>query len=220
MKIAIGGCAYRSMVHVVHASSVAYFTAGCVLAQHEVNLKYRHTSNLPQGRCLWLREQISEGQDIAVSVDSDTAFDPMEAIAVIEDFAIHCIAAQNVAIGIAPVFRSHKGTVALNLYTGHGKMLAVDECDSGHRRLWAGGFGMAVFNLAWFRRHWEKPFPESFGAPEESIDQGEDIQFCRSVARRNGAITTLWIPTKHYDSSSNRVIGGALTYKDGKLVIT
>lgn len=214
MRVTIGGCAYRSMVHVMHSQSVAYMVVALILNHHEAAFSYRHTSNLPQGRCLWLRARIASGDDIAVMVDSDTKFDPMTASVALESFA-----KDGAPIGIAPVIRDAKNGPALNIYSGHGRTVAPSECGGHTLSLWAGGFGFAAFNLAWFRTHWPLPFPEQFGEPEESIHQGEDIQFCRSVAKRNGLIRSMWIPTRHYDSTGHSFFGGSVDYRDGQMII-
>jgi hypothetical protein len=215
----IGGCAYRSMVHTAHASSVAGFADYCARSLSTVmhGIVYQHTSNLPQGRCLWLRDRINPLRsepiaDYAVSVDSDTAFSA-------EPLALSLTrVCGDIAIGIAPVIRDSGRGISLNIFHGPGEPLAVSACGAGYPELWAGGFGLVVFNLKWFRHNWRFPYPEQFGTELDYLNQGEDIQFCRSVVKRGGKIIPLWVPTAHYDSSGNRVIGGKLDYENGRMI--
>lgn len=213
-RIAIGGCAYRSQVHVAHAQSVAGFAGICESAAVSLDIVYQHTSNLPQGRSTWLRGRIdSAGVSMAVSVDSDTAFNASE---LFKSFPIFTKAD---AIGIAPVVRKTARGPMLNIYSDLGQTYAASQCGGAHPDLWAGGFGVAVFNLQWFRDNWDKPFPEVFGEPEDSINQGEDIQMCRSVIKRGGRVIPLWVSTVHYDTSGYQIIGGQLTYRNGRMII-
>jgi hypothetical protein len=219
--IAIGGCAYRSMVHCAHAASLAEFAVECrdddgaVLAE----IAYQHTSNLPQGRSLWLRDRIRGECDVAVTVDSDTAYDARSMLRGCQYMRATEFACPDIAIGIAPVIRVNRRGFSLNIFHAPGEPLAPSACGGGHPDLWAGGFGVAVFNLAWFRRNWTDPYPESFGIPSDSINQGEDIQMCRSVANRGGRIIPLWVPTTHYDMTGSVVVGESLGYLDGRMVV-
>jgi hypothetical protein len=216
--VQIGGCAYRSSVHVAHAQSIAGF-AQILTAHASIKLGgicYQHSSNLPQGRSLWLRARIAEREPLvhyAVSVDSDTAFGPVE---LCHSFA-HMVGRS--AIGIAPVIRKTSSGPQLNIYSSQGEPIAPASCGGGHPELWAGGFGLVVFNLRWFRENWPEPFPEPFGKPVEYINQGEDVQMCRSVISRGGRVIPLWIPTTHYDTSGFDVIGGcSIGYESGRMV--
>lgn len=156
-----------------------------------------HTSNLPQGRCLWLREQINDPRlTWAISVDGDTTFEAQDLLLELPRVI------GDAAIGIAPVRVG--GTEDLcNLCLSDG-----DESSHGARIGWgdelravlrgsgdiaSGGFGVAVFNLDWFRRQWAAPVPERV-----AIDTGEDIEFCRSVRARGGRIIALRVKTDHF----------------------
>lgn len=215
--IAVGGLAYRSSVHVAHAASIAELTA-YVMSTDSARLtaiKYQHTSNLPQGRSLWLRGlMMDRTTDYAVSVDSDTAFSASHLLGQIV-YMDH-----GTAIGIAPVCRvAPDGRARLNIYHAAGEPFESSTCGGGHPSLWAGGFGLAVFNMRWYRRHWPEPYPEMFGEPSvDYINQGEDIQMCRSVIARGGKVIPLWAPTTHYDSTAHAVIG-ATRYGDGRMQI-
>ena len=203
---------YRSMVHVGHAASVATLCSLSVPFGANVRLHYRHTSNLPQGRALWLRECLAMKADYAITLDSDTEFLASVLLKELDD-------TKNIpwAIGIAPVVRKRGEGIALNIYSGQGEAISPPTCGGGRPPLWAGGFGLAVFNLSWFANHWPLPYPEPFGDREEWISQGEDIQFCRSVVSRNGRIIPLWVPTAHYDGANDMIIGGRLSYSGGRM---
>lgn len=213
MNVVIGGCVYRSMVHTAHMMSVLDFVEALRGEADGVVLDYQHTSNLPQGRSLWLRRAIDRQiPGIAVTVDSDTSFSAdslfLELLAINRD----C----DWAIAVAPVIRNNR-PLGLNVFHARGEPLAPSVCGGGRPSLWAGGFGLAAFNLQWFRQHWT-PYPEPFGDSGDWINQGEDIQMCRSVVKRRGTIVPMWVPTTHYDCAGGSVVGASIRYRGGRMV--
>lgn len=211
----IGGCVYRLMVDTRHAGSLAALGAACIVRDSGpllADIDYMHTSNLPQGRALWLRRQIDNRMiRWAVSVDGDTSF---HAAALLHEMPL---VDASFAIGLAPVRIGGTADLCnLNLdaedervqallgddgkvtvVPHHGRRGFWEELQaklrSSDRRIASGGFGVAVFNLDWFRQCWADPAPE-----RASIDTGEDIEFCRSVRARGGMIAALNIPTDHF----------------------
>ena len=208
LAVAIGGCVYRSMVHVGHAASVGQF---CCQFGGQVGFEYRHTSNLPQGRSLLLRQLIQYGMyDALISVDSDTEFRARD---LIDELPLAI--ALDVAIGIAPVICGNPPR--LNIFHALGEPFAPSACGGGRPDLWAGGFGLAVFNLGWFREHWLDPQPELIdGIPP--MAQGEDTQMCRSVIARGGRVIPLWVATAHYDTSNSNLQAGRISYRAGRML--
>ena len=209
ITLAVGGIAYQSKVHVAHLQSV--LTLGVLSDENAFvigHVEYAHSSNLPQARSLWLRKMISEHSlTHALSLDSDTSFDPMQMCNELNRLnrllgplglgtAIHCV----------PVVRD-TNPPSLNLFVNRGESISLSSCGSGYPTLWAGGFGCVLFNLDWFRLNWNNPFPEQFGDSEDWINQGEDIQMCRSVINRGGKVRPLWVGTRHWDSTGSRDIG-------------
>lgn len=202
MRVAfsIGGCAYRMMVSCQHAGHVALLAAqartpseGCDLRA----IEYMHTSNLPQGRCAWLRDQIAKIEiDAAITMDSDTWFvSPPEVLR-----GMRKVIAEGWAIGIAPV-RQGGDQQRCNLRAfadDDDVIIPLTWAELGERfatsnvGIAAGGFGLAVHNLAWYRKHWPLPSPET-----ASFDSGEDMEHCRSLRRRGGKICALAIGTEH-----------------------
>lgn len=165
-----------------------------------------HTSNLPQGRCLWIRELIEDVRVTwAISIDGDTTFDGGD--------LLHEIPAVvgSVAMGICPVRIGGTDDLCnVNLDDDDERISAslAPTISVGTRARWgdrlkrvmhertpiaSGGFGVVVFNLEWFRNHWRDPQPERV-----SIDTGEDIEFCRSVRSRGGKIIALGVRTDHF----------------------
>lgn len=223
----VGGCVYRSQVHVAHASSVIALGVELRGDLTQMVLDYQHTSNLPQGRSLWLRRAIDSESRIAISIDSDTQFDAIDLVDQISGamLAWGINMRENrvapLAIGIAPVIRGGE-RISLNIFGALGEPYAPSACGGGYPELWAGGFGLAVFYLDWWRKNWPLPYPEVLADRpyEDSINQGEDIQMCRSVASRGGVVTPLWVRTAHYDMSGHAVIGGQVGYFDGRMVCT
>lgn len=204
-----GGCVYRMLVDGRHAASLAMLARMSGQSFPALaSIDYRHTSNLPQGRCLWLRDQIAREPhvDWAVSCDGDTSFD-----------AVHLLlemtrAEGAIAMGIAPVriggtealsninvtvtdeeiskshLDKHPGEIVRRADEGRLKKVL-----DGDRLIASGGFGLVVFNLSWFRTCWPEPEPEHV-----SIHTGEDIEFCRSVRARGGLIAALRVKTDHF----------------------
>jgi hypothetical protein len=158
-----------------------------------------HTSNLPAGRCTWLRELIAETRvEWAISIDGDTTFEASDLLLALPSVT------GGVAIGVAPVRIGGTGDLCnVNLHardeiTGpHGKRASfgneLARVMSERIPIASGGFGVAVFNLGWFRNHWALPVPERV-----SIDTGEDIEFCASVRERSGKILALPVRTDHF----------------------
>ncbi len=211
-----GGCVYRMSVDGRHAASLAMLGFLCGRKSAEegrrspmlAGVEYMHTSNLPQGRAMWLRQQMSAEPQLtwAVSCDGDTSFDAEHLY-----HAMSRVEGQ-VALGIAPVriggttdlcniniTRKDEDTSA-QLVEGtapeHGRRAFMSELQAvleGDGMIRSGGFGLVVFNLAWFRACWKMPAPERV-----SIDTGEDIEFCRSVRDRGGQIIALKVRTDHF----------------------
>lgn len=205
MRMFVGGCAYRSSVHVRHATSMAELATRGI----DLEFNYRHTSNLPQGRCLWLRAAIHSKCDFALSVDSDNSFSSERIVDEISE-----VLEYDSAIVVAPVVRDTSFGKRLNLWSAPGIALRPSDCNRllPGPTLWAGGFGVVLFNLAWFRLHWPAPFPEQFGDAADYINQGEDTQLCRSVASRGGRIAAMLIETAHHWSAGEGF--DALRYDD------
>ncbi len=213
-QFSFGGCVYRMQVDTRHAGSLAMMaqaSASFMEAPQLADVDYMHTSNLPAGRCLWLRRQIeATSLKWAVSVDGDTTFDSIQLLRELS------VVDGNFAVGLAPVriggteslcnlcikiadeeISSFVGADGkLTMAPSHGRRAYAHELDAvlkGDRIIASGGFGVAVFNLAWFRANWKEPAPERV-----AIDTGEDIEFCRSVRARGGMIAALRVRTDHY----------------------
>ncbi len=205
-----GGCVYRMQVDGRHAAglaALAAITAGGSIRLAEID--YMHTSNLPQGRALWLRRQMTEGKGKlawSISCDGDTTFEAGQLL-----HELPRVTGQ-VAMGIAPVRIGGTSTLC-NINVSEtdeqvsrkdfehaapdfGRRAFADDlkkCLDGDRLIASGGFGLVVFNLEWFRQCWPEPAPEHV-----SIDSGEDIEFCRSVRARGGLINVLAVKTDHF----------------------
>lgn len=164
---------------------------------------WRHTSNLPQGRCLWIRGECStKSLDLAVSVDSDTWFESQDLYLALAMFPA---SDPTIAMGIAPVVQGN-GFMNLRVpidgppYPTHASVrelrcARIDELRSLLERekpVLAGGFGLVVLNLNWWRANLPKPEPILQG-----IDTGEDIELCRQVTARGGKIIPLRVSTDH-----------------------
>lgn len=202
-----GGCVYRLAVDARHAGSLAMLASIATGTTRPLtNVDYRHTSNLPQGRALWLRDQISDrGAHWAISADGDTSFSAQDLHTELP--LVH----GTIAMGIAPVRiggtdnlcninisdddeRTSKATD--KAAPSHGRRAFAGELKrvlDGDRLIVSGGFGLVVFNLPWFRTYWPLPAPERV-----AIDTGEDIEFCRSVRERGGQIIALKVRTDHF----------------------
>lgn len=213
LSFVVGGCVYRMHVSVHHMLSVASLVGASVARQaaderaaHRVHsFDYAHTSNLPQGRSLWLRRCIETDADLAISIDSDTEFNPSDLYLELER-----VQGSSVAIGCAPVAVGDTGLCNLNRYWDGGiaaggssigeirlDQESLAECLCGSRMISSGGFGLAVFNLQWFRNNWREPEPE-----RASIHTGEDLEMCYAVRRRGGMIAALKVRTHHHAFSA------------------
>jgi hypothetical protein len=206
-----GGCTYRMLRHEQSAGSIMELA---VFARGDASLTWgghyaMHTSNLPQGRALWLRDLISsQGYalpiNVGISVDGDTAF---SALALLREIPL---VTGDVAIGLCPVriggtedlcnlcLSTDDEAASANLRPVAERRISWgaelrSKLKSSDRDIASGGFGVAVFNLDWYRRHWPLPEPEAV-----SILTGEDIEHCRSVRKRGGRIIALAVPTDHF----------------------
>lgn len=218
IPLVVGGCAYQLAVRAEHAISIAtlatYVASDEARAAHsdegredptyEIACDYQHTSNLPQGRCQWIGRAVQvllasgHTRGLAVSIDSDTSFDAGDlllSLSTIDD---------DVAIACAPVRVGGTTLVNLNLTKQHEKRgptvdrMSIDELTkllgSDKRDIESGGFGLAVFNLAWFAKRWPQPTPEGI-----ELMVGEDIAMCRSVKKRGGRVIALRVRTMHHE---------------------
>lgn len=192
--IIVGGCAYRMAVDARHAAALAVFAGATVGSDHWqiVEISYRHTSALPAGRAAWIRDALAESRaDLAISIDSDTAFDAIglrNAIGRVRD---------GDAMAIAPVRIGGTKLVNLNVLGDDGaprRMTSHEFADLPlGGAIHSGGFGLVIHNLAWYRAHWARPEAEGIAG-----DLGEDIAWCLSVGRRGGRITAAHVGTTHY----------------------
>ncbi len=194
----VGGCVYRSQVHVTHATSVAALAVHASRPGYPdlVGFDYAHTSDLPRGRALWLRRCIADtSADWAISVDSDTEFvasDLVDEIARVDGA---------IALGLAPIRQGGTHNVVnLNVRetpTSDERRIDGGELGQileGDRLISSGGFGLAVFNLRWFRQCMKSPHPA-----KQDIGTGEDIAFCRAIAECGGLIIALAVRTVHHE---------------------
>jgi hypothetical protein len=207
----IGGPVYRSMVHVDHMECVMALmalsrSADGIAVPVMAKTHYIHTSNLPKGRCEWLRDAIAD-RDVqwAVSVDSDTWFNAAQLLPLIASVN------GDRAIGVVPMVIGGTGTgyggQMLNINvetatdttdtpTGNVRRAELSDLDHLARSLiqsvHSGGFGLAVFNLRWFRRNWPLPAPAGI-----TFAVGEDIAMCKQVRQRGGDIVALGVSTVH-----------------------
>lgn len=211
-----GGCVYRMLVDGRHAGALAGLTAIATVRDDGPQLAtidYEHTSNLPAGRMLWLRRQLEHKPALkwAISVDGDTVFRPESLLAELARVD------GPIALGLAPVriggteslcnlcitdedekisAQLSPSGAEIQLAPAHGRRMFDRELRAvldGDRRISSGGFGVAVFNLEWYRHHWKRPSPEAV-----SIDTGEDIEHCRSIRTRGGEIIALNVRTDHF----------------------
>lgn len=208
-----GGCVYRNMVHVGHVGSLLSMVATSMTLPRGprfVGIDYMHTSELPRARCVWLRRCMDDKHAThAVSIDSDSEFDGPELLSLLE-----CVSG-SVAIGVVPFYIG--GTEYINV-NRLAYLEDVEEERMSHEALRgaflgaravpisSGGFGVAVFNLDWFRSHWS-PEPESWdlrvdsGEPRRArravITVGEDIALCRSVRHRAADVVALRVSSSH-----------------------
>lgn len=217
-RFSFGGCVYRMAVDARHAAALAALAAHSQRMLDKLPelaaIDYMHTSNLPQGRCLWLRRQLADKArlDYAISCDGDTTFDPAALLAEL------AVVEGQIAIGIAPVrIGGTEDLCNVNLTDDDERINArVDGAAppvgrrafgrelagvlAGDRLIASGGFGLVVFNLRWFHAAWPEPAPERV-----SIDTGEDIELCRSVRARGGLVAALNVRTDHFAYGEKQV---------------
>jgi hypothetical protein len=195
VTIATGGCTYRMLRDERSMRSIIELAAACERSPGEFNYGghyAKHTSNLWTGRAEWLRDMIADKlTDFAVSIDSDTAFNAMRLL-------IECrrINALDIAIGICPVRIGGTGECNLNIGDPPRRIRAAGLAEllkSDAREIESGGFGVAVFNLWWYREHWPLPAPEVI-----ELGLGEDVEHCRAVRKRGGKVIALSVPTTHF----------------------
>ena len=154
--------------------------------------QYDHTSTIAHGRALWMRSMIANASlSAAVSMDADTWFtDPPGILRGIGE-----ISDSEWAMGILPVriARTGKTNIARRDTLSKTGLAFIDWPELADTvQIAAGGFGIVIFNLAWFRERWSKPEPEHI-----SMTVGEDIGFCRSVTDRGGRIRLVNVATHH-----------------------
>lgn len=213
ITIITGGPSYRLMRHEQSATALMELAVLCerfgsAAAAHGSQSGFSfaghnpfHTSDLWGGRALWLREHIADKRiDAAIAVDTDTTFNAMRLLLEVRD---QVVCKTDVAIGLCPVRRGGtgkpgtKGTGECNLQLDGGKHIRegglVELLRSERRDIVAGGFGVAVFNLGWYREHWPLPEPE-----EIRLGLGEDIEHCHAVRKRGGRVVALAVPTEHF----------------------
>jgi hypothetical protein len=192
IRIATGGPSYR-LLRSEH--SVRSLIELACLCQHSTEYHYDghsafHTSNLWTGRASWLRAMIGDASiDVAIACDTDTSFQADRLLPELR----RVVGSVHVAIGICPVRIG--GTEECNLNIGGKRIRAaglIELLKSQRRDIESGGFGVAVFNLAWYRANWPLPAPERV-----EIGLGEDTEHCEAVRSRGGKVIALSVPTSH-----------------------
>lgn len=199
---------YRNMVHVGHLSSVVQLARASMLRLQPRfhGLDYLHASDLPRARCSWLLRSIrDESLTHAISVDSDSEFDASQLLECIETVS------SDVAVGVVPFFKAGQAAVLnvnrMDFPHDRERPMRRDELlDAFHGSravpISSGGFGVAIFNLTWFRQCWKAPQPETWTLEGEInkhgvIDTGEDVALCRSVRKRGGYCVALRVDASH-----------------------
>lgn len=206
----IGGCAYRMQIDARLAASIAGTAIiTTLMSQMEDDprapslilraVDFTHTSNLPQGRCLWIRS-ILEMTDVeyAISVDSDCWYDAdkfSRALLAI-DAANRAGDVDDVGMWTAPVAQAN-GEINWRVKTSGGR-IAVPSRDElalvmdGRLPIERSGWGLVVLNLSWWREFWAKPEPFI-----NSILTGEDMELTRGVRDRDGRVAPLNVNVGH-----------------------
>lgn len=72
-RIAIGGPAYGNKVSVAHCQSMVAMARGI---PYPIDVRYRHSSMLPENRDRMLRDACEAGFDAFISMDADTYLEP------------------------------------------------------------------------------------------------------------------------------------------------
>lgn len=202
--VMVGGCAYRRQLSAEHAISVTHFANLCATTIDKdapvfVGQSYLHTSNLWQGRCLWLESVMEDPQvSTALTVDADTAFDAPE--------MLRALAGMNASLAIAPVREAPGGS---NLRVLNGNELRALE-DTEHLKasraryeIECGGLAVAAFDLDWMREHMPRPRPEllCWGAEYKGRKLswlGEDMAIGLTVRMHGGKVESLPVRTSHF----------------------
>lgn len=222
----IGGCAYRMQIDARLAASIAGTAILTTLMSAADDgapslmfrgVNFRHTSNLPQGRCLWIQQEVgdrdtpgSEDLDLSVSVDSDCwyrADDLARELLRIISALRHGIA-DDVGLWTAPV---HQGNGACNWRTERGFFASTNsdtpstpnlygiangediaEIYAGRKKITATGWGLVILNLKWWREHWPEPVPNI-----TELWTGEDIELCKGMTQRGGRIEPIAVNVEH-----------------------
>ena len=189
-----GGVVYRMMVDARHAASLAQLAVQADRTPPMLSeVDYRHTSNLPRGRCEWIRDAMLADAMWAISCDADTSFDAIQLHASIMRVR------DGIALGVAPVRIAGTTTTSnITARMGDGVTRRLDVADAGklaahHGEIEHGGFGLVVLNLAWLRKHWPAPTPEGVG-----WERSEDTAICDSIRARGGKIIALPVATSHH----------------------
>lgn len=219
IRFVVGGNAYRMQVDGRVAGSIAALAALSINHYPSTPLFsgvcFQHTSNLWQGRSMWLQTMIDDpSYHLAVTVDSDTNFDPERLLlAMATEFDIK--SPNSKALAIVPV-REGSGGSNMRL-DGLSVATERDHAELSQRssEIVAGGLALAVYDLRWFRMHMPKPRPiyPSWGAELGAVTHldglarplakpgwlGEDMALCLSIRARGGKIYSLPAgKTKHY----------------------
>jgi hypothetical protein len=204
----IGGVVYRSLLHTAHQGSVVGMIVASIPEDGTARpapwemlwdgqFDYVHSSNLPAARAEWLRRQIANSAiSWSVSVDSDSEFDGGTFLRCLQQ-------ASDAAIVIVPMMIGGGGG-RVNCSIGAsrqsaGQMTKLFRASNKLNRevaITSGGFGVAAFNLEWFRSHWPDASAERHSA--DSV-YGEDVEMCLAVGRRGGTITAVPVNSQHHD---------------------
>jgi hypothetical protein len=209
----VGGVVYRNLLHTAHQGSVVQLIVESTASYERRDalnpnralcwngqFDYMHSSNLPAARAEWLRRQIAdESLSWSVSVDSDSEYDGGTLLRCLQESHV----SSSAAIVIVPMLIGGGGG-KLNCSLGLGRqsagqMTKLFRASNKRNRevdIVSGGFGVAAFNLSWFRCFWRDASAERHSA--DSV-YGEDIEMCLAVGRRGGTITAVPVNSQHQD---------------------